>query len=734
MMRWLLPALLCASLLGCGGGGVPASPRLLTADCSPLTATDHSASSLPRQLTPRPGPALLYAPPPRAPQLENTGVWEAPPILISGASAYRCGEFIYQDWIYDDRGAAGLPDPTDPHDPTGYLFSPRAGTVTYPSDPATASNAADLVELRIRPLADATAFRFTLNSLLDPSLLGISLALGESATPNEWPHGAGVSSPAQLFATIHGNSVSLHNARGQPLQANASVSIDFERRQIELRIPHTLLNPGQATLRVAAGTGLWDAGSDQYRQPGLIANETNPGGASQGGAALFNLAFRSSEPLPEFGPFEGRSIVDAAIFGRLQGRWWRERAQADALRSGDASRFFAEVDFGKLARRENDESGVPQSGHMNRIFASRFAFGQGVDYASECGGVSPARPCDGALIGQLQPYAVYIPTQPQPATGYGLTLLLHALSANYNQYLGSRHAAQFGERGPGSIVVTPAGRGPDGYYSEVAEADVFEVWADIARHYRLDPDWTAMSGVSMGGFGSFRLAVRYPDLFARIMPIVAAAREPEQLGSLLHVPVMMWTAALDELQPVVSTQQTVNELDAAGLRYESWLFPTWDHLSPSTYDFYAPGAEFLGEARVLRNPSTIRYVLAPEEDEARVGMIADKAYWLSDLRLREPGSGQIAAHSEGFGLRGPDPVDAVRSFGVLSGGYHEPAPYQRHVREWAPPTAQPVRNRLIIEASNIASVTIHPQRARLSCGAELDIVSDGEMVVNFAGC
>ena len=58
---------------------------------------DFRAVSLPVHLTPRPGPAVLYAETPAAPQLENTGIWQAPPILISGASAYRCGEFIYQD-------------------------------------------------------------------------------------------------------------------------------------------------------------------------------------------------------------------------------------------------------------------------------------------------------------------------------------------------------------------------------------------------------------------------------------------------------------------------------------------------------------------------------------------------------------------------------------------------------------------------------------------------------------
>jgi hypothetical protein len=53
-----------------------------------------SAGSLYSGPAPRPGPDILYARPATAPQLQNTGVWRATPILVSGASAYRRGEFL----------------------------------------------------------------------------------------------------------------------------------------------------------------------------------------------------------------------------------------------------------------------------------------------------------------------------------------------------------------------------------------------------------------------------------------------------------------------------------------------------------------------------------------------------------------------------------------------------------------------------------------------------------------
>ena len=101
-----------------------------------------------------------------APQLQNAGIWQAPPILVSGASAYRDGEFLYQDFLYDDNGASGSPVQNDPRF-SGNAFSRPTGTYTYPTNAVYANNAADLVELRVKPLADATAFRITLNTLKD---------------------------------------------------------------------------------------------------------------------------------------------------------------------------------------------------------------------------------------------------------------------------------------------------------------------------------------------------------------------------------------------------------------------------------------------------------------------------------------------------------------------------------------------------------------------------------------
>ena len=701
-------------------------------------AAPAGAASLPAVTSGhRPGPDALYDPPPDAPQLQNAAPWSAAPILISGASAYRDGEFLYQDYIYDDHGAAGVPDLSDPWPIVDFLYSPKAGTLTYPTAAELANNAADLVELRIKPVAGATALRVTLNSMSDPPRSAFTVAIGSSAEPVAWPHGAGVRSPAQLFLTVHGDSASLVDAATGAARTPApTASVDLQRRQIDVRIPHAAWNPGTEKVRFAAATGLW--GGDGYLRPGPIASATAPGGLSPSGSGLFNVAFRHDEPMPDLTQGGlGLTMADAAAGGRIQAAFWRERHQADVLASGDLSPLFELVDFGKLAARTGDESRVPKTGPMNRIFATSHVYGQGADFSKLCGGLLSAvdaSSCTGALVGQLQPYALYVPRKPRPRGGYGLTLLLHSLSANYNQYLDSNNQSQLGERGAGSIVATPSSRGPDGGYHDIAEADSFEMWADIARHYELDPDWTAVSGYSMGGGGTWRYLARWPDLFARgfstVGPRGAAAGS---LASLRNTPVMAWAATADELVNVAETEGTNTQLQSLGLRFVTYLFAVADHLTIATNDEYSPAAGFLGEHRVDRNPAHVTYVVDPSLDSQRAHTIADHAYWLSDLRVRDgKRSGTIDARSQAFGVGDPPVLSLQRSAGVLNGGAHGPMPYASRTQEWGPAPAVAKADRLVVRHANLAAATVDTKRAGLSCAPALDVDGDGPLALSLA--
>jgi hypothetical protein len=683
----------------------------------------------------RPGPALLYAQAASAPQLQNMGIWQAPPILVSGAEAYRDGEFVYQDFLYDDHGGAGIADPTDPFTEVANLFSPKEGTLTYPTNTGRyGNNAADLVEFRVKPTTGATAFRVTMNTMLDPSVTAFTIALGSSPALRAWPDGAGVSSPAQYFLTVHGSTGVFTSATtGRVLQPAPKVSVDRLRRQVQVLVPDATWNPARTTVRMAMGTGLWDAATASYARPGATASATSPGGASPDREAIFNLAFRTHERVPTiYKPGDANTVAEGGVLVKADGSWWRERDQAQALAGGNVSQFSAEVSFAKLRAKATDNSAVPSSGNLDRIYATHYNLGQGVDYNVTC--LVSASHCTGRYLGQLQPYALYVPPKAPPSAGFGLVLSMHGLSANYNEFLGSHEASELADRGGGSILASPEGRGPDSDWESYGEADVFDMWNDIARHYHLNPTLTDISGYSMGGGGTYTLGSEWPDLWGRAFPIVGPPSSAPSFANFRNIPIMAWYAQNDELVgPELSEQAFLNAL-RAGIRYQHWVFAPGGHITIGNNDEFAPAAAFLGDATVDRNPNHVTYYYDPSTDDSLLGH-ANHAYWLSGITLRAGGSpGTLDVRSLGRGVGDAKVLSPTVSAGTLNGGSHGPLPYTRRTLAWGPTPRASRANRLIIDATNVRAVTIDAARAGVTCAAKLQVKSDGPLTVHFTGC
>jgi pimeloyl-ACP methyl ester carboxylesterase len=709
------------------------------------------SSSLYRGPAPRPGPDILYEKPATAPQLTNGAGWRASPILISGTSAYRSGEFVYQDFLYDDHGAnSGQRDQNDPRGQaagtSSDLFSQPNGTYTYPTNPVYAMNAADLVELRVKPSATQTKFRITLNTLKDPSLVGTTIAIG--GTPGvelPVPNGANTTAPADMFLTVHGTTAKLVKAGTNADLGAPSVAIDMNRRQIEVSVPHSMWDPTGKTVRLAAAVGLWDKANGKYLIPQQDADATHPGGGGSlvAPSAFFNVAFRTNEPTPA--PNDPVNAASPA--------WWRDRAQGTALQAGSLGDFGVNVNFAKLAAGTTDNSGVPTTGPMDRILASHFETAQGLDYSTLCASTTE---CKGEYRGRLQPYAIYIPTKPRPAAGYGMTLLLHSLSAAYNQYLTTQNQSQFGDRGPGSIVITPEGRGPDAWYWDTGGADTFEVWADVASRYKLDPAYTVITGYSMGGYGTYKLASQYPDLFAKAQPTVgppglgiwvppnepisggAVSNTNHMLPSLRNIPFLIWNAVQDELVPYAGAVAQAQTFDDLGYRYIFDSFTSAEHLTLAIHDQFQPAADFLGATKVNRNPAHVTYVVNPKMDFPKVRTVANHAYWLSGMKLRD-GSGDaplgtIDVLSRGFGLGDPVPGPTQHGGGALGPGTLGELAFTEQSKGWGPVPKRSTIDVLEISAKNVRSVTIDPARARVDCDAQLDVTSDGPLSITLAGC
>ena len=716
---------------------------------------------------------------------------------MSGTTAYRQSEFLYQDWIYDDRGAAGSGAMRDSGNvrngaDTGVsggggnggedLINPSFGTYTYPQARSVyAENAADLVELRARSLTDSTAIRVTLNTLTQPAIDASAVAftvalarcpLGVCPVVNHlFPHGAQSHAPGDVFLTVHGTAADLLDTAGVTVPGGAPTAVaDAGRRQVDVRIPHTAWDPGTDTIRMTSGVGLWNpAAGGSYFIPQTNASATNPGGLAglTPGvvSAFFNVAFRDTRPgNPNSETFHPIGTFGDPVHGAFaEPTYWRDYAQGLALRTGDLSAFHADVNFNTLQAGGTDDTAIPTTGPMDRLYSSHFQFdshdgaglGNGVDFGQGCGATSPTY-CPPEYKGQLMPYAIYIPAS-MPAGGFGMTLLPHSLSSSYNQYYGSRNQSQFGDRG--SMVITTEDRGPDEWYWGGGAADPFEAWADAASRFPIDPAFTAIGGYSMGGYATYKFSTLFPDLFARIQPTVgppavgiwippndptggAQTNTNGQLGSLRNVPALIWNTLGDELVPYPGPFTQANTFDSLGYRYEFDTFIVADHLALTFNDQFQPAADVLGANKVDRNPPHVTYVVAPKMQEPQFGVVGDHAYWLSLVKVRDGSGtvprGTIDVRSEGFGVGDPTPSGTIPGAGLLTGGQY-PVPnsiigFASVSKVWGQAPSAPVADVLDVTATNIRDVTVNVDRARVDCNVNVKIVSDGIVTVHLPAC
>lgn len=112
---------------------------------------------------------------------------------------------------------------------------------------------------------------------------------------------------------------------------------------------------------------------------------------------------------------------------------------------------------------------------------------------------------------------------------------------------------------------------------------VVAILDSLAGEFNLDAGRIYVSGISMGGYATWHLAMKYPDRFAAIIPVCGAA-DPGKAASLSDLPIWTFHAEDDGTVPVQGTREMVAALQAAGNRviyteypaamginHESWI-------------------------------------------------------------------------------------------------------------------------------------------------------------------
>jgi predicted peptidase len=113
---------------------------------------------------------------------------------------------------------------------------------------------------------------------------------------------------------------------------------------------------------------------------------------------------------------------------------------------------------------------------------------------------------------------------------------------------------------------------------------------DILAKYNCDPERVYLTGLSMGGSGSWNFAAKHPERFAAVAPM-ASGPDPKQAGLLKDLPIWTFYGAKDNAGGLKRLEEMVQALKKEGGNVKLTVYPDAGHdcwtVSYDNPEFYA---------------------------------------------------------------------------------------------------------------------------------------------------
>jgi predicted esterase len=226
------------------------------------------------------------------------------------------------------------------------------------------------------------------------------------------------------------------------------------------------------------------------------------------------------------------------------------------------------------------------------------------------------------------PYAIYVSSKVSGEKKNPLIITLHGLGGTHTTMM-RPNALDLAEAG-GYIYVAPMGYNPRGWYGvprgerrggpppnattstgrqgpppaalaaandppnlrELSEKDVLNVLDIVRKEFNVDENRTYLFGHSMGGAGTYHLAVKYPEKWAGIGVQAPAAfsLDPNSLSKIPKMPVIVIHGDMDTAVPVTLSRTWVETMKSLNMPYQYIEVAGGDHgsvISGSMPDIFA---------------------------------------------------------------------------------------------------------------------------------------------------
>ena len=168
--------------------------------------------------------------------------------------------------------------------------------------------------------------------------------------------------------------------------------------------------------------------------------------------------------------------------------------------------------------------------------------------------------------GTPRPYVVYVPREYDPEKPWPLVVFLHGRGERGDDGLqqsdvGIGHAIRKNpERFP-CIVVMP--QCPDTAYWNKFNDDITMSITETMRDYNIDEDRVLLTGLSMGGYGTWVYGADHIETFAALMPICGGGR-PADGPKLANIPIWAFHGDADETVNISESQKMIDAVKKAG--------------------------------------------------------------------------------------------------------------------------------------------------------------------------
>jgi predicted peptidase len=132
------------------------------------------------------------------------------------------------------------------------------------------------------------------------------------------------------------------------------------------------------------------------------------------------------------------------------------------------------------------------------------------------------------------------------------------------------------------IVVSP--QCTEGTFWSAEQEALLALLDEIKEGYNVDEKRIYLTGLSMGGYGTWYLASAHPGMFAAIAPICGGGN-PSRVQALAGTPVWAFHGAKDDVVRLEESEIMVKALQACGGNVKFTVYPEADHDSwTETYD------------------------------------------------------------------------------------------------------------------------------------------------------